>query len=125
MSSIPFCPFRKPLRRPRGEHTHGCDAGMNFYDVGADLGLCQSCLVPAQLQAYGCEHLEVFTRLRPGADSIWRVEIELYCYHGPNTLSDADLCAQCPCRHSETQHFIAPTSSIQQSEHTNAIYSPA
>ena len=125
MSSIPFCPFRKPLRKPWGEHTHGCDAGMNFYDVGANLELCQTCPVPAQLQAYGCEHLEVLTRLSPGADSIWRVEVELYCHHEQITLFGADSCTQCPYRLDETQHLIVTTSSTQQSEHTIASYTPA
>ncbi len=125
MSSTPFCPFRKPLRRPRGEHTHGCDAGMNFYGVRANLGLCQTCPVPAQLQAYSCEHLEVLTRLSPGADSIWRVEVELYCHHEQVTLFSADSCARCPYRLDETQYFIVTASSTQQSEYTKAIYAPA
>lgn len=95
MERIEPCPFLEPMRRPIGEHTHVCAAGVNFYSVGPERARCHACPVPGIIAEPICEHLLVYTRLCAGVGRSDYVEASLDCDQMAIPRAIRERCERC------------------------------
>jgi hypothetical protein len=89
------CPFLEPLRRPRAGSTHGCGAGINFYEVGQDRELCQACSVVSLGRLPDCGHLDANAWVEGYPGGAPFVRVELFCGLASDLLPSLLHCACC------------------------------
>ena len=95
MERIESCSFLELIRRPTGEHTHVCTAGLNFYSVEPQYALCRACPVAGLIAEPICEHLTVHTRLCSSADRSDYVEASLDCEIMVTPWAKYERCERC------------------------------
>jgi len=104
MERVGSCPFLRPMRQPMGEHTHVCEAGVNFYSVGPGQALCRTCPVPKLASEPICEHLVVYTYVRTSGGRSRYVEASLDCELMPVQSAVFERCHQCPLFRSRMEY---------------------
>jgi hypothetical protein len=102
------CPFLEPLRRPKAGSTHGCGAGINFYEVGQDREHCRSCAVAMLGRMPDCGHLDAYAWLEGHPGGAPLVRVELFCGLTGDRLPDLLHCACCPQRMPQSAAFSWP-----------------
>jgi len=92
------CPFLKSGPRWPGDAPYRCAVGVNFCSVGPERQLCRTCPIADWGQVLQCEHLDVYTSLRPDAQGKHSVQVKMECHQPRGMLSDSERCAICPER---------------------------
>ncbi len=90
------CPFLETGPRWQGESFYCCAVGVNFYSVGPERELCQTCPVAHLGDALLCEHLDVYAVLQVNEERKRSVRVEMGCRLEPNQVSDSARCDVCP-----------------------------
>jgi hypothetical protein len=95
---ITDCPFLELLRRPRARSTHGCGAGINFYEVGKDRERCRVCAVAMLGRMPDCRHLGADAWLEGYSGGAPFIRVELFCGLTGDPLPSLLHCACCQQR---------------------------
>jgi hypothetical protein len=91
-----YCPFLETGPRWQGESLYCCAVGVNFYSVGPERELCQTCPVAHLGDALLCEHLDVYAVLQVNGERKRSVRVEMGCRLGVGQMSDSVRCDICP-----------------------------
>lgn len=98
---LPDCPFLEINRKKSWLPRYTCASGVNFYSVGPERELCQTCSIADWGQVL-CDHLEVYTILRVNGHGKPSVQVEMECCLPRSALPDQARCAICPEVHPGT-----------------------
>ena len=92
------CPFLEKQRYPQANNTSVCGVGLNFYAVGQDRALCQTCPIATLGRLPNCQHLDAYAWLEGGPGGARSVDVELFCGLTDDPLPSLRNCARCPER---------------------------
>jgi hypothetical protein len=92
------CPFLKHQRYPQAASTPLCGVGINFFSVGQDRELCQTCSIASLGRLPDCGHLDAYAWLEGYPGRSLFVRVELFCGLTDDLLPDLLHCACCQQR---------------------------
>jgi len=91
-----YCPFLEADPCRQGGSLYCCAVGVNFYSVGPERELCQTCPVAHLGDALLCEHLDVYAFLQVNGEGKRSVRVEMECRLGAGQVPDSVRCDICP-----------------------------
>ncbi len=93
-----YCPFLEADPFRQKDLPYCCAVGVNFYSVGPERELCQTCPIAHLGDALLCEYLDVYAFLQVNREGKRSVRVEMECRLGAGQVPDSVRCDICPER---------------------------